>query len=296
MKNLWLPTYSELLYDRFEQTNLSLLQWHIAKYIFFVEKQFEDRKVSNIQNTIAKVHRCTVRSVQRSFEVLIQEGFLEKKGHSVSTTEKWLILNSNPSNDKIDSGKEDEEAIDGLYEMHYDENKGVDSIEMAFERFYEVYPRKEKKILAFKMFKSKKLYQQISNVVAATKNYASKMSDTDKQFIMLPATFLNNQIWEEYIGGAEEAKKIASGAVESDPFPSFIDKCSLLKSKWFNAAVYYKNVEEMNGADVMEDGERYFTDFEISVLNEVGFRAMMRDCVDGDFIVAKVKPVWDRMS
>lgn len=171
-------------------------------------------------------------------------------------------------------------------------------IEDAFDRFYEVYPRKEKKVLALKMFKSKNLHKQIGDVVAATKNYASKMSDTDKQFIMLPATFLNNQIWEEHIGGAEEAKKIGSGAakVSSDPIFDLVQKCMRLKSDWFDTLVYEKNSSQMSAADVVEDGISYFSDIEINVINEIGFKLMLRECTDGDFVVSSVVPVWERLS
>lgn len=190
------------------------------------------------------------------------------------------------------------ERIEEETEMEKAPELSRDEIEDVFDRFYEVYPRKEKKVLALKMFKSKNLHKQIMNVVAATKNYALKMSDTDKQFIMLPATFLNNKIWEEYVDIAEEASKIGSGAakVSGDPILDFVRKCMRLKSEWFDAAVYDRNVANANAGDVFEDGENYFSDLEISVLNEIGLKVMLDDCTDGDFVVRNVIPVWDRLS
>lgn len=101
-----------------------------------------------------------------------------------------------------------------------------DEIADAFDRFYEVYPRKRDKGPALKMFRSKKLQNRIGDLIRATKNYASSVADTDKQFIKLPATFLNNQVWEEYLMAEEECKKISNAAVDRDPvFDAFYERC-----------------------------------------------------------------------
>lgn len=292
MKNLRLPAYSELTYDRLHKTNLSIMQWHIANYILFLEMQFVNRKVHSIQNIIANAHRCTVRSVQRNIDILVSEGFIAKDGNRIQTTEKWLNLITDPSDElPIAENVEDVESDES--------EKGTDSIDIKFNRFYSLYPRKEKREVALKTFKSKKLYQRIEELVIAVNRYVLEKSDTEKQFLMLPATFLNNKIWEEYVSvSAEEAKKIGSGAakVSNDPIFDLVQKCMRLKSEWFDTLVYEKNSSQMSAADVVEDGISYFSDIEINVINEIGFKLMLRECTDGDFVVSSVVPVWERLS
>lgn len=163
-------------------------------------------------------------------------------------------------------------------------------VEDAFNRFYEVYPRKEKKILALKMFKSKKIFKRIDELVNAAKRYASTMSETDKQFIMLPATFLNNQIWEEHISAVEEGKKISNGAALSvDPFDIIVDKLSVISKELFNSL----GVDGVNAAElsayVFDEKEKVFIE------SAGGFVVVLRNALGGDF-KAMYRPVWESIG
>jgi len=96
-----------------------------------------------------------------------------------------------------------------------------DPIESKFDLFYNLYPRREKRVLALKMFKSKKLHNRIDDLLSATKRYIAEKEGTEVKFLMLPATFLNNEIWEEYVGSGNKKISNAAGA-EDDQFEAFV--------------------------------------------------------------------------
>lgn len=169
-----------------------------------------------------------------------------------------------------------------------------DEIADAFDRFYEVYPRKEHRIPALKMFKSKKLHKKINDLVAAAKVYAEKKSETDKQFILLPASFLNNQVWEEYVYATEEGKKNSNGAAAPvDPFESFIAKCRVYSDELFNQGGPAK-LAAMD-KDGSWDMDR-FDAKEFSVINTIGFAKVMMHIIEGGFVADEIKPVWKSLG
>lgn len=155
-----------------------------------------------------------------------------------------------------------------------------------FDRFYEIYPRKEKKIPAQKMFKSKKLHSRIDDLLRATKNYARKVSDTDQQFIMLPSTFLNNQIWEEYIG-KEEPQKFANGAAaeeSADPFDTFVNRMEVLAREIFNSG--YEFDDSYMDRYIFSEHEKKFME------SAGGFAVVLKVVLDGDF-KKEYRSMWD---
>ncbi|HZF69911.1 hypothetical protein [Sulfuricurvum sp.] len=177
------------------------------------------------------------------------------------------------------------EMISSIPESTSQTDLPKNEIEDAFNRFYELYPRKEKKVFALKMFKSKKIYKRTEELLQATKNYVTEMSNTDRQFIMLPSTFLDNQIWEEKIG-TEEAKKISNGAAEesSDPFDVFVKRLSNISSDAFNRGA------GLNGVDITD---HTFTAKEEQFIESAGgFKAILVRVMDGDF-ATEFRPVWE---
>lgn len=229
--------------------------------------------------TALSVSESSVKHVLANLETANVIAIHNKKTKKAGNRHIWLMFA-----ERIEEDKEIKDAP----ELPRNE------IEDAFDRFYEVYPRKEKKILALKMFKSKKIFKRIDELVNAAKRYASTMSETDKQFIMLPATFLNNQIWEEHISAVEEGKKISNGAALSvDPFDSFLSKCSVLSQELFNSAQAGElpRLEEDRSWDISR-----FDDKELSVITAVGFVNIMRNISDGEFINHEIKPAWESIG
>lgn len=190
----------------------------------------------------------------------------------------FLHLEKNIENNDIEIGK----AVE----------KNTNSAIVAFDNFYKLYPRKEKRELAHKIFKYKKLHKRIDELILATKNYTKKVADIDHKFIMLPATFLDNKIWEEYIVSVEGSEKISNvSAVPIDTFENF-----RIKSVNMSHALFHSG--KMNKIDELEmqwsagAGREGFTEREVMVISDIGFARFITGINDGDFIEREIIPVW----
>jgi hypothetical protein len=97
----------------------------------------------------------------------------------------------------------------------------------AFTRWYEVYPRHEARVDAEKAWwKLDPAPALIEKVMSATARYAAAKAGTKKQFIKLPASWLNGKRWEDDIedkgagnGNGHEPPKfrdLGNGIVEAD--------------------------------------------------------------------------------
>ncbi len=94
--------------------------------------------------------------------------------------------------------------------------KGGPTVDLAFERFWDAYPRKVAKGAAIKAWKKEAVYftdiqDKILQSLARQKNQPQWLKD-DGQFIPHPATWLNQQRWED-----GEPVKIAVKAVPKPP-------------------------------------------------------------------------------
>jgi len=72
--------------------------------------------------------------------------------------------------------------------------------EITFEQFYKLYPRKEKRPLAERAFKKlsvKDKFDAYNGLINYIKVW--KASETEKQFIPHPSTFINQRRWEDEI-------------------------------------------------------------------------------------------------
>ena len=72
--------------------------------------------------------------------------------------------------------------------------------EITFEQFYKLYPRKEKRLTAEKSFKklsTKDRFEAYAGLINYIKVW--KASETEKQFIPHPSTFINQRRWEDEI-------------------------------------------------------------------------------------------------
>lgn len=114
-----------------------------------------------------------------------------------------------------------------------DESKPHEKTLEAFEKFYAKYPRKQKRVPALEMFKAKKLTARIEDLLRATEIYAKSVEGTEIHFIMLPTSFLNKGIWEEYVTKAEEKKSNGAHVPPLNSFDNFIAKCQEIAETCF---------------------------------------------------------------
>jgi hypothetical protein len=67
-----------------------------------------------------------------------------------------------------------------------------------FDLWYSNYPRKEQKGEAVKAWKqTEEFHPPMEELLAATDTYAEKKRHTEKQFILLPATWLRRWCWAD---------------------------------------------------------------------------------------------------
>ena len=107
-------------------------------------------------------------------------------------------------------------------EMKYLSNQGFimqNFEEITFEKFYKLYPRKQKRFMASKSFKK---LSSDDKVLAynGLLNYIKfwKYNKTEKQFIPHPSTWLNQRRWEDELdlpkSAKEKSKDIRSEVVQ----------------------------------------------------------------------------------
>ena len=72
-----------------------------------------------------------------------------------------------------------------------------DTTEAAFNEWYKNYPRKEGKGQARKAFKTALKKTDLKTLQAGLEKYNSTIEGKDKQFIAMPATWLNGERWDD---------------------------------------------------------------------------------------------------
>lgn len=75
--------------------------------------------------------------------------------------------------------------------------KHTDSVESLFEDWYKDYPRKEGKGQARRAFKGALKKTDLATLKAGLQRYVKSVEGKDKQFIAMPATWLNGERWDD---------------------------------------------------------------------------------------------------
>ena len=114
------------------------------------------------------------------------------------------------------------------FEMGYEYNTEVEATEPPddpeftkdFLVFWNIYPRKEGKVAAYKKFNTAKKEVTAEDIIKATKNYAEecKINATDKKYIKLPATFLGPDKWyKEWVDRKPQKRGKQGGSQSHQP-------------------------------------------------------------------------------
>lgn len=119
---------------------------------------------------------------------------------------------NSPSLGAQDKDKDKEQDKVSVLKGGLGENKipGRDEYPPEFQEFWKAYPRRADKSVAFKAFaKNVQLPEEAQDVLKAANNFAAVMTreKRESRHIRLPATFLNDRKWRDYI----EADLGASG-------------------------------------------------------------------------------------
>jgi hypothetical protein len=78
-------------------------------------------------------------------------------------------------------------------------NKDLSSKPDEFDRWYSLYPRKEAKENARKAFVKARKQTDMETLVTSLERYTASMKGKDRQFIALPASWLNAGRWEDEV-------------------------------------------------------------------------------------------------
>jgi len=106
--------------------------------------------------------------------------------------------------------------------LHHEAEKEVDKdkeqFSDEFQKFWDLYPRKEGKPAAYKKFKLAKKAHGVQAVMQATKNYTEDCKGRERRYIKLPATFLGPDKWyEEWIDKKPEPQRPALPSRSNEP-------------------------------------------------------------------------------
>lgn len=178
-------------------------------------------------STLAGMVNASERSVQRDIQELVASGELIVEERQAPTRSKYranlywvnvpgapeVLEVTNTNLEVTDSALEVTPVVmlnlnrnlkEPIYPRH--------EVEEAFQRFYNVYPRKREPIAARKAFVKALEHATPETIVAGAERLASDPNLPPKQFIPYPATWLNSGGWddepyEERILTAEEKKQ-----------------------------------------------------------------------------------------
>jgi hypothetical protein len=85
--------------------------------------------------------------------------------------------------------------------MGRDGKKDLSSKQDEFDQWYRLYPKKEAKGAAQKAFIKARKTASLEELVSGLRRYLQATKGTDRQFIHLPATWLNQQRWMDEVAG-----------------------------------------------------------------------------------------------
>ncbi len=101
---------------------------------------------------------------------------------------------------------------------------------MCFDKFWEIYPRKVGKGAARRKWQTKKCDNYFDEIIKAVEQYTNSQQWESIRYIPHPATFLNQERWEDEIPGRENT--ISDFRMDAN-YVSYIGYCSKCKQSDF---------------------------------------------------------------
>lgn len=80
-----------------------------------------------------------------------------------------------------------------------------------FDRWYSLYPRKEAKTAARKAFAKARKSADMVTLIAALERYVESVKGKDRQYVALPASWLNAGRWEDEYAPAQQHSHVPAG-------------------------------------------------------------------------------------
>jgi hypothetical protein len=126
----------------------------------------------------------------------------------------------------------------------------LEQLERDFSQWYALYPRKESRKKALPAFKRAMQSISLAKLLELTKAYAKSVEDKELQFLPHPATWLNQERWDDVDKAVVPMPATASSsqALRSAPpsaFDGFLSKHIQADKNWFTDAELVEQNDEL---------------------------------------------------
>ena len=162
-------------------------------------------------DTLANRLGCGEKTVRRAIEDLVEHGAIKKHSRGRYQSSLYTVMTTPPKGTKM-SGEGSKMSHEGSnMSTRLDKNVQVtrttelepielephNDIVQAFNEFWEIYPRKQGKGKAKEAFIKATKVAHVDEVVAGAERYAADPNLPDPKFVPLPATWLNQERWDD---------------------------------------------------------------------------------------------------
>jgi len=160
---------------------------------------------------LAKQCEMTDRSIRTHIELLEKSGLIRKNenhrdnGSQTSNSYELLLMDTETPRKNIPTPLENisDQPQKNLPTLNLGSNnhgiEPLDHVDLDFDRFYEIYPRKIGKGAAKTAFAKAIKKKPAQRIIEAAHEYLVACKGKDKKFIPHPATWLNQERWDDEI-------------------------------------------------------------------------------------------------
>ena len=167
----------------------------------------ETHKAYPSRGTLADRLRCSKASIDRAAQELVDSGAMTKKQRHNSSVVYTLQVSSPPHRGVITGDKGGSSGVtrgvltgDDLTittELEPEELEPLNDIVQVFNEFWDVYPRKQGKGKAKEAFIKASKLANVELILLGAERYAADPNLPDPKFVPLPATWLNQERWDD---------------------------------------------------------------------------------------------------
>lgn len=163
----------------------------------------ETHKAYPSRTTLAERLRCSTKSVDRASQELVDSGAMTKKQrHNSSVIYTLRVVQGGGHQSPggwtpVSMGVDTSVDLTRTTELEPSEREPLKTSSESFDRFWNVYPRKQGKGKAKEAFMSAVKTAGVDAVMAGAVRYATDPNLPDPQFVPLPTTWLNQERWDD---------------------------------------------------------------------------------------------------
>lgn len=197
----WIRLYRQIIDDQ-DFVSLSPGACRLLVFCWCVAAENHGELPENAERLAWRL-RMPIKDVAKSLQELVTKGFIE----SASTTLALCKQDAIPYTDSESESETDNSESESETDMP---QPAV--AEIAFERFWKVYPRTKNtsKAKARESWKKQKLDSLVDLICSAAELYANDSRQIEERYVKHPVTWLNGRCWET----AGEVKKQSGKTID----------------------------------------------------------------------------------